>query len=90
MAHTKVEEGHIGSKTGRMCRLKGVRPTLSYNKLNMKTESGGFSALVPGVFDPGNGIIGQALLKLRFNFLRDLSNNVCRLCRTGVRKFFDT
>ena len=62
---------------------------ISYNKLILKTENGGFSTFA-GVFDPGNGRIGPALLKVRLAFLRDASNDVCRFFRRGVLTFADT
>ena len=78
------EEDGIGP--GRHCRK-----AISYNnlKLIMKTENGGFSTFA-GVFDPGNGRIGPALLKVRLAFLRDASNGVCRFFRRGVLTFADT
>ena len=48
---------------------------ISYNKLILKTENGGFSTFA-GVFDPGRGRIRPALLKVRLVFLRDASNDV--------------
>ena len=62
---------------------------IPYNKLILKTENGGFSTFA-GVFDPGDGRIGLALLKVRLAFLRDASNDVCRFFRRGVLTFADT
>ena len=56
---------------------------ISYNKLILKTENGGFSTFA-GVFDPGRGRIGPALLKVRLAFCRDASNDVCHFFRRGV------
>ena len=53
---------------------------ISYNKLILKTENGGFSTFA-GVFDPGTGRIGPAVLKFRLAFLRDASNGVDRFFR---------
>ena len=67
----------------------GVRyEAISYNKLIMKTENGGFSTFA-GVFDPGNGRIGLALLEVQLAFSRNASNDVCRFFRTGVLIFAD-
>ena len=62
---------------------------ISYNKLILKIEKGGFRTFA-GVFDLGNGRIGPALLKVRLAFLRDASDDVCRLFRRGVIIFADT
>ena len=55
-------------------RTKAISYTPN-NKLILKTENGGFSTFA-GVFDPGNGRIGPALLRVRLAFLRDASNDV--------------
>ena len=57
---------------------------ISCNKLILKTENGGFSTFA-GVFDPGTGRIGPAVLKFRLliAFLRDASNGVGRFFRNA-------
>ena len=54
-----------------------------YNTLILKTENGGFSTFA-GVFDPGNGKIGLAFLKVRRAFGRDASSDVCRFFRIEI------
>ena len=55
----------------------------------LQTENGGSSTFA-GVFDPGRGRIGPALLKVRLVFfLRDASNHVWRFFMRGVFFFFD-
>ena len=48
---------------------------ISYNKLILKTENGGFSTFA-GEFDPGTGRIGPAVFKFRLAFSRDASNRI--------------
>ena len=57
-----------------------VVKAISYKKLILNTENGGFSTFA-GVFDPGTGRIGPAVLKFRLAFLRDVSNGVGRFFR---------
>ena len=53
---------------------------ISYNKLILKIEKGGFRTFA-GVFHPGTGRIGPAVLKFPLAFLRDASNGVGRFFR---------
>ena len=64
-----------------------VVKAISYKKLILNTENGGFSTFA-GVFDPGTGRIGPAVLKFRLAFLRDASNGVGRFFIIAF--FFDT
>ena len=63
--------------------LSQVCQAISYNKLILKTENGGFSTFA-GVFDPVTGKIGPAVLKFRLAFLRDASNGVGRFFRYEI------
>ena len=87
--HHRGERDHIKN----VCCTDGQNPVheqkhtliLSVNscsKLILKTENRGFSTFA-GVFDPGNGRIGPALLKVPLAFLRDMSNDVCRFFGVG-------
>ena len=58
---------------------------ISFDKLILKTENGGFSSFA-GVFDPGNGRIGPAVLIFQLAFLRDASNGIGRFLR--IASFF--
>ena len=62
---------------------------ISYNKLILKTENGGFSTFTD-VFDPGKGLIASALFEGRLAFLRDTSNDVCQFIRRSLVFFRHT
>ena len=72
----------------RRCSYRSLE-AISYNKLTLKTENGGFSTFA-GVFDPGTGRIGPAVLKFRVALLRDASNGVGRFFRIAKKKNPDT
>ena len=75
------------SKEPRHSEKLFIHQAISYNEPILKTENGGFRAF-GGMFDPGRGRIGPALLKVRLAFLRDASNDVCRFFRRRGMLFF--